>query len=107
MPSDQRKSWCVPFDTPLPPPPPGVRYVRLRWKGTVIADDDLRHRVERFFHYPMIVMALLVLPLLIIDYRYVHESHVHPDFVPTHDWTWWLTITGLTLVWIAFMVEFL
>src|SRR5262249_39597481 len=91
---------------PLPPPPPGVRYVRLRGKGIIIADDDLRARVDHYFHYPMIALALLVLPLLLLDYRYVHESHINPKFEPTHDWIWWVTITGLTIVWVAFMLEF-
>jgi hypothetical protein len=87
----------------LPPPPPGCRYVPVKLLGVVIADDDLRKRIDRVFHAPMIVLALLVLPLLVLDYLYIKEGG--PDG-PTRGWMWWLVIGGLTLIWIAFTVEF-
>jgi hypothetical protein len=36
--------------------------------GWLDADDDHRSRVEKFFHIPMLVLALLVLPVLAIEY---------------------------------------
>lgn len=87
----------------LPPPPPGCRYVRVTGLGIVIADDQLRRRVDRFFHVPMIILALLVLPLLLLDYVYIRETGTGGA---TRGWLWWLVIGGLTLIWIAFTLEF-
>jgi len=92
--------------TDLPPPRPGMRYVRVKGLGIVLADDDCRSRVDRFFHTPMIIMALLTLPLLIIDFMYIKEANADPNRTLTDNWMWWLTISGLTLIWIAFAVEF-
>ncbi len=89
--------------TVLPPAPPGCRYVPIRLVGIVIADDDLRKRVDHRFHAPMIVLALLVLPLLILDYLYIREGGAAG---PTRGWMWWLVIGGLTIIWIAFTAEF-
>lgn len=94
---DIRGQAVVPHETELPPPRPGVRYVQVRMLGIVIADDRLRHRVHRFFHWPMIVLALAVLPLLAIEIF----------FKPEHGtWLWWLWLCGLVIIWIAFTVEF-
>lgn len=95
----------MPHGQSLPPPPPGCRYVAIRWLGVVIADDDLRRRVDRWFHVPMIVLALLVLPLLLLDFMYIREGNA--DGTPTGGWLWWLVIGGLTLIWIAFTLEFI
>ncbi len=95
----------LPHGQSLPPPPPGCRYVPVRWVGVVVADDDLRKRVDRWFHMPMIVLALLVLPLLLLDFMYIREGNA--DGTPTGGWTWWLVIGGLTLIWIAFTLEFI
>jgi hypothetical protein len=94
----------LPQGSTLPPPPPGCRYVPVIWLGIVVADDDLRRRVDRFFHAPMIVLALLVLPLLILDYAFVREGKAGGEI--TRGWLWWLVLGGLTLIWIAFTAEF-
>ena len=57
-----------PHDTVLPPPRPGVRYVKVAFLGMVIADDRLRYRVRKWFHWPMIVLAILVLPLIGVEF---------------------------------------
>jgi len=88
----------VPRGTDLPPAPPGVRYVRAPAIGIVIADDELRARVERRFHWPMIVLALLVLPVLAI------ELIAHP---PTWSLLWWLNSSALVIIWFAFLIEFI
>jgi voltage-gated potassium channel len=54
----------------------------------------------------MIALALLTLPLLIVDYLYIQEALANPEQSPTRGVIWWLTITGLTLIWLAFLVEF-
>lgn len=58
----------VPRKTILPPPRPGVRHVPLPLIGILIADDELRDRMERQFHWPMIILALLVLPLIGLEF---------------------------------------
>ncbi|MGK0359004.1 MAG: hypothetical protein ACI9U2_001300 [Bradymonadia bacterium] len=79
----------------LPPAPPGTRNVRVRGLGIVIADDDLRERVERRFHWPMILLALAVLPLLAIELLQK----------PTGRIEFWVEV-GFWMIWIAFLVEF-
>jgi len=82
----------------MPPAPPGVRYVPVPVAQViVIADDELRSRVHGLFHWPMIVLALLVLPLLAVGHF----------FAPAR-WSllWWLSTFGLIVIWFAFLVEF-
>jgi len=95
--STQHNVRIVEHGTELPPPPPGVRHVSVPMIGIVISDHPLRTRVHRIFHWPMIVLALLVLPLLAIEYffRIEHGS-----------WTWWLWFIGMAVIWLAFVVEF-
>ena len=89
--------------TPLPPPRPGVRHVRVPvGRRIVIADDDLRTRVDRLFHWPMIILALLILPLLAIDLILLQN---HPERHGTM--LWWFCVTGLAIIWLAFLVEFI
>ena len=68
MSNDPTPPHIVPKGTILPPPLPGVRHVRVPWLGLVIADDELRDRMERRFHWPMLVLALLVLPLIGLEF---------------------------------------
>ncbi|MHC4948420.1 MAG: hypothetical protein ACYTG1_09185 [Planctomycetota bacterium] len=96
-PEQPQRSVVVPRGMVLPPPPPGVRHVRVYRVGTVVADDDLRIRIDRFFHWPMIVLALLILPLLALEFW-------HPP--PRLSFFWWVSTGGLAVIWLAFLVEF-
>ncbi|MCA9546370.1 MAG: ion transporter [Myxococcales bacterium] len=91
----RKRPWHVPAGLALPPPPPGTRHVSLGRYGRIIADDDLRERVERAFHWPMILLALAVLPLFAIE---VFEK-------PTGRLEYWLEF-GFAVIWVAFLVEF-
>jgi hypothetical protein len=83
---------------PLPPPRPGVRHVRLLIMPlVVISNDDLRRHVDRRFHWPMITLALLMLPLLVIELWVTTK--------PT--WLWWTCWAAMTLIWLAFFIEFI
>lgn len=62
-----RRWWCR-HPKPDYPPPTGCRRVYIPIYGYLDADDDHRARVERFFHVPMLVLALLVLPVLGMEY---------------------------------------
>jgi hypothetical protein len=89
----------MPRDVILPPPEPGVRYVRVPLRYVlVVADDPLRDRVDRFFHWPMIILALFMLPLLAWEF-------LAPPLWGT--WQWWASASGLAIIWTAFFVEFL
>ncbi len=90
-----RHPAVVPRDTSLPPAPPGVRYVRVPIVGIVIATDARRRRVDRVFHWPMIVLALAVLPLLIVEFVQKPEG-----------WLRWAIEIGFLVIWLAFVVEF-
>ncbi len=93
----RRRPLVVPRDRPLPPARPGVRYVPVVFVGVVIADDRLRAQVERRFHWPMIVLALAMLPLLAIEIF----SRPAPG-----SWLAWATLIAAGLIWLAFLIEF-
>lgn len=65
--------------------------------GIVIADDELRMYVRRRFHWPMIILALMILPLL------AWEFLAKPTL-----WTfeWWMSALAMSIIWVAFFVEF-
>jgi|JI10StandDraft_1071094.scaffolds.fasta_scaffold569430_2 hypothetical protein len=90
----RKRPWRVPRGTDLPPPPPGTRHVAVPTLGLVIADDDLRRRVEHFFYWPMIALALAVLPLFLIELS-------HPE-----DRTELFVDIAFAIIWLAFLVEF-
>jgi len=69
----------VPHDTVLPPPRPGVRYVKVVFLGLVIADDRLRYRVRKWFHWPMIVLAILVLPMIGIEFLVLRPERLSDE----------------------------
>jgi len=86
----------------LPPPPPGVRHVRVPFAEIiVIADDHLRARINRFFHWPMIILALIMLPIIAVDLLILAE---HREL--TYSWMWWLCMAGIWIIWLAFLIEF-
>ena len=85
----------------VPPPLPGVRHLRLPRVGIIVANDDLRAHVDRVFHWPMIVLALLVLPLLAIELYYLDRF---PE--SERNWIGILCWIGFTVIWLAFFLEF-
>ena len=91
----------------LPPPPPGVRYVPVPLLGLVIADDDTRHRIDRFFHWPMIVVAIVFLPLLLVEFLYLNQLRTVDEKTTTEMIIYWGAIVGLAGVWLAFLIEFI
>ena len=95
------KKKLYPSDSNLSPPRPGVRHVKLKRVGILIADDELRQRVDRLFHRPMIILALLVLPVLAIEHLYLN-----PDQYQSHDLAAWICRGALALIWFAFLTEF-
>jgi hypothetical protein len=95
MTETRRNPVVVPSGTILPPPAPGVRHVAVPLVGVVISDDDLRQRVDRFFHWPMIVLALAILPLLAIE---VYGKPTGALRVANE--------IGFGVIWLAFVVEF-
>jgi voltage-gated potassium channel len=92
----------VPPGADLPPPRPGVRHVRVSFLGVIVADDGLRRRVDRFFHWPMIVLALAVLPLLLVEFLFLQERD---DRVGST--LWWVCLIATIVIWLAFVVEYL
>jgi hypothetical protein len=94
--SDERpQSVIAPADTELPPPRPGVRYVHVPVLGVIVSDDDLRARIDRRFHWPMIFLALAILPLLAIEY-----------FQRPEGWLKTAIEVGFFVIWAAFVIEF-
>lgn len=81
------------------PPPPGCRRIWAPFRGFLDVDDDIRGRVERRFGVPMLTLALLVLPLLVVDYYVTRGDEKH-----------WLTryvMVAHVAISVAFMLEFL
>jgi hypothetical protein len=95
MDEKRKQPVIVPRGTVLPPPAPGVRYVRVPLLGIVISDDDLRQYVDHVFHWPMIVLALAILPLLAIEV-----------WRPPTGMLRLVIEFGFGVIWLAFVVEF-
>jgi hypothetical protein len=81
------------------PPPPGCRRIWIPFRGYLDVDEDIRKRVDRFFNVPMLTLALLVLPLLVVDY-YVTRGE------DSHKWLTSGVMTAHITISIAFLVEF-
>jgi hypothetical protein len=96
MADERKRPVTVPHGTCLPPPRPGVRHVPLVKRWVVISDDELRARVDRVFYWPMILIALAVLPLLIIEFVKKPEG-----------WLDYAVRIGFAIIWLAFVVEFI
>jgi hypothetical protein len=67
----------------------------LGWRKV---DHRLRHTLERFFSVPMIGFALMVLPLLALEYYWAEQIREEPIL------RLWFDI-GTAVVWLAFSVE--
>lgn len=88
----------MPRDSELPPPRPGVRHVLVPLLPfIIISDDDLRAMIDRRFHWPMLILALLMLPLLVVEF-WIDPEEGKP--------MWWVCVIALSLIWLAFFVEF-
>ncbi|MHC4989621.1 MAG: hypothetical protein ACYTGC_01460 [Planctomycetota bacterium] len=100
----QKRSVVDEAVVPPPPPRPGVRHVHVL--GTlIVSDDELRQRVDRHFHWPMIVLALLILPLLGLDFLHYQRAQ-QSGSVRSEDWVFWSIQVGYAVIWLAFLVEF-
>jgi hypothetical protein len=63
-------------------------------------DYPLRRKLERAFSFPMIVVALLILPVLILQYLFSH-------MVAEHVWLRILLHISAGLIWFCFAFEFI
>jgi voltage-gated potassium channel len=71
----------------------------LPWAGWNRVDRALRVRLERFFSVPMIVIALMVLPLLAMEFFWLEAVRGHFLLSLALD-------VGSSIIWMAFTVEF-
>ncbi len=69
--------------------------------GVILSDDELRRRVDAWFHKPMIVLAVLVLPLLGVEFLLLGR---HPEL--QQGILGILIPLALAVIWLAFFVEF-
>jgi hypothetical protein len=63
-------------------------------------DASLRKALERFFSVPMIVIACMILPLLLIDYKWREVIQENPALLLIFD-------IGVSVIWLAFATEFI
>src|SRR5262249_59603946 len=75
-------------------------HIWLPMLGWQPIDARLRRTLERFFSVPMIVFALLVLPLLVLEHYWADEIHAEPHLAL------WLDI-GTSVIWLGFTIELL
>jgi voltage-gated potassium channel len=68
--------------------------------GWAVVDKLLRRKLERFFSAPMIVVALMVLPVLAMEYFWSEQVRAH------FGWSLALDIAS-AVIWMAFAVEFI
>jgi hypothetical protein len=67
----------------------------LGWRK---ADAHLRATLERFFSVPMVLFALLVLPLFVLEYYWAEQVRAEPALALALD-------IGTAVIWLAFAVE--
>jgi hypothetical protein len=88
----------------LPPVRMGCRsltrpdHVWLPGLGWRCCDARLRRTLERFFSVPMILFALMVLPLFILEFTWGEEIRARPALALGLD-------MGTAVIWLAFTVE--
>ena len=71
----------------------------LGWRDV---NRELRQKLERFFSVPMIVIALMILPVLIVEYFW-GDSLKQSE----HVWTLILLDSCTVVIWVAFATEFI
>ncbi len=76
------------------------RTVWLPIAGWQYCNYDLRRNTEKAFGGPMIIIALLILPLLVIEYFYEKQ-------VDDHQLMSFLLQTATSVIWMAFTIEFI
>jgi voltage-gated potassium channel len=81
------------------PPPPGCRRVWVPFRGFIDVDDEIRERVNRLFNVPMLTLAILVLPVLVVDYYVSKAGRQHEALA------WGVLVAHITIS-AAFLVEF-
>lgn len=64
-------------------------------------DRDLQQRLERAFNVPMLLIALAVLPLLALDYRWQHQAATPSWYALIFLWA------SESVIWLAFACEFI
>jgi hypothetical protein len=72
----------------------------LPFLGPRRVDKELRKQLDRFFSAPMIVIALMVLPLLALEYVWAEAVQEHFSLKLLLD-------VGSSIIWTAFAVEFI
>jgi hypothetical protein len=88
----------------LPPLRMGCRsqvrpnHIWLPWLGWQEMDRRLRLRLERCFSVPMILFALMVLPILAVEYYEAERVRAEPVLAL------WIDI-GTSVIWLAFAIE--
>ncbi|MDW7995711.1 MAG: hypothetical protein RMI91_13760 [Gemmatales bacterium] len=68
--------------------------------GWQYADKQLYRRLERFFSVPMICLALLVLPILVLEYGW-------PEWREKYAWFGLTLDAASAVIWLAFAFEFI
>lgn len=71
----------------------------LPWLGRQTVDRKLRRTMERFFSVPLVVFALMVLPVLALEHFWEEEVHQHYGLKLALD-------LANSLIWMAFAIEF-
>jgi hypothetical protein len=68
--------------------------------GWHTVDQTLRERLERQFSGPMIVIAMMILPVLLVEFAMKEQ-------IAAHLWLQVLVHTSTGLIWLAFAIEFI
>jgi hypothetical protein len=75
--------------------------------GWLDADDDDRRRLDRLFHLPMLILALMVLPILALEWLQSQQNYTYVgQDILEHPVSRVATTVALVFIWLAFVIEF-
>ncbi|SDJ93249.1 hypothetical protein SAMN05421823_101456 [Catalinimonas alkaloidigena] len=80
-----------------------IRRIWLPFWGWCEANEPLLDRLRKAFGIPMIVIAMLIIPVLIVEWKFMEDAQQR---FPAVDWNFLLEMVQAS-IWIAFTFEFL
>lgn len=72
----------------------------IPFKGWCTVSNELREHMAKVFYAPMALIALMVIPLVAMEF-------LNPDLVEANEWLYWSIDVAYRIIWLAFAIEYL